>query len=258
MASVLLLRETTDKEGDIESAPKQLDGESDAKDWQEISEELLAAYIGTEDADQKAEKIKYLENFEAMPVKFRDALAQEIWRTVNDLKAKRINLKPHQGLGKMPGREDINSLRNLYAKCHASVAKELGKKHLNRALKSAEDSSIIKIKNKFFIEYSIDTPAIEKIIKENKQSEYKKIVQLVRCLLIYDVQKAQDLWDAVRSRAHDTNPAFHAAKEALNTRLEECVAKNSPWQDNPVLNRNFNAGWKKFELDATKKVALKA
>jgi hypothetical protein len=94
------------------------------------------------------------------------------------------------------------------------------------------------------------------MIKKSKNSEYKKIVQLVRCLLIYDVQKAQDMWNAVRSRSHDTNQAFNTAKETLKLHIENCAAKNSPWQDNPLLNRNFNAGWKKFELDETKKVVL--
>ncbi|NKI95349.1 hypothetical protein [Rhizobacter sp. SG703] len=261
-ASYILLRKTTaptdeissDGEGNIESTSKQHDDESDRKEWREVSEGLLTAYIGTEDADQKAKKIKYLENFEAMPVKFRDVLAQEIWRTVNSPKAKKKNWKPHQGAGKKPSQEDINSLKNLYAKCYASVAQELGKVHLRQALESAEQSWAIKIENKYFIEFSINIPAIEEIIEKNKTPGYNKIVQLVRCLLIYDVQKAQDLWDAVRSRAHDTNPAFRAAKEALNTHLEECIAKNSPWRDNPVLKRNFNAGWEKFELDATKKL----
>jgi hypothetical protein len=136
MASVLLLREmaapmaneiSSDEEGNIKAAPKELDEESDAKEWRGTFKELLRSYciaIDTEDTDKKTKKIKHLENFEAIPVKFRDVLAEEIWRTVNGLKAKRKNWTTHQGLGKKPSERDINSLTNLYAKCFASVAQE--------------------------------------------------------------------------------------------------------------------------------------
>lgn len=243
-------------EGGVKLTPKELDEESDVRESRGTFRELLDSYcvaVDTKDAYKKMKKIKYLGNFEGIPLKFRDVLAQEIWRTINCLVAKRRNWKSDQDLGTKPSQEDIMSLKNIYAKCSASVAQELGKKYLKLALKDAEESGLITIGNKYSIEFSINTKAIEKIINGNNQAEYKKIVQLVRCLLISNVQKAQDMWDAVRFNSHNTNHGFKIAKEDLELHLERCASKNSSWQDNSVLNRNFNTAWNKFELDATEK-----